>query len=233
MTTAAFLVFVALVAITVVALIARYLNRKTAMRLATGLSLWFVFSGLMGYSGLLRNTTLRPPGAAFLLIPVVILLLLFMLKSRPDTGIAQAFPLWLLLGMQVFRIGVELFLHQLWLNGIVPKMLTFKGANIDIFVGASAPLAAWLSTQGRVGLRFALGWSVFGLIALANVVVRAVLTSPGPLHIIHTEIPNRMIGMFPFLWIPGFFVPLAIALHWLGIQGILARLSDPKDLLRH
>jgi hypothetical protein len=63
---------------------------------------------------------------------------------------ALAFPLWTVLGTQSFRIVVEPFLHQLWIDGIVPKMLTFVGSNVDIYVGASAPLIAWLSPrEGR------------------------------------------------------------------------------------
>jgi hypothetical protein len=48
-----------------------------------------------------------------------------------------------------------------------------------------------------------------------------VLTTPGPLHWIHAEIPNAMIGTFPFMFIPGFFVPLAVVLHALAIRNIL------------
>jgi hypothetical protein len=91
---------------------------------------------------------------------------------------------------------------------------------VDIYIGASAPVIAWLSTRGRRGLRIALAWNALGLLALTNVVVRAVLTAPGPLNLLHTEVPNRMMGTFPFLLIPGFFVPLAVVLHVLAIRAI-------------
>ncbi|MEO8125979.1 MAG: hypothetical protein ABI822_02745 [Bryobacteraceae bacterium] len=124
-----------------------------------------------------------------------------------------------------------MFLHQLWIDGIVPKMLTFEGANVDIYIGATAPIAAWLSTRGRSGMKLALAWNALGLLALANVVFRAILTAPGPLNLIHTEIPNLMIGTFPFLFIPGFFVPLAVSLHVLAIRAIANRLRTPlQDL---
>jgi hypothetical protein len=103
-------------------------------------------------------------------------------------------------------------------------MLTFKGANVDIYIGASAPLIAWLSTQGRLGMRLALAWNVLGLLALTNVVIRAVLTAPGPFNLIHAEVPNLMMGTFPFFLIPGFFVPLAVTLQVLAIQAIRSRL---------
>jgi len=51
-------------------------------------------------------------------------------------------------------------------------------------------------------------------------VIRAVLTSPGQFNLIHAEVPNRMFGTFPFLFIPAFFVPLALVLHVLAIRAI-------------
>ena len=34
--------------------------------------------------------------------------------------VALAIPLWIILGTQSFRVVVELFLHQLWLDGLIP-----------------------------------------------------------------------------------------------------------------
>src|ERR1700757_2697996 len=31
------------------------------------------------------------------------------------------------------------FLHQLWIDGLVPKMLTFASANVDIYWSVNAP----------------------------------------------------------------------------------------------
>ena len=231
MTSALFLGFVVMMATVVVAIITRYLNRRAAFRVLAGLSVWFIYAGLLGYFGVVKNTAMRPPGIAFIVVPVFVFILLFIVRSSADARVALAFPLWIILGTQCFRIGVELFLHQLWIDGLVPKMLTFEGANVDIYVGASAPLIAWLSTRGRLGIRLALAWNVLGLLALTNVVIRAVLTAPGPFNLIHAEVPNLMMGTFPFLFIPGFFVPLAVVLHVLAIQVIHSRLHTRGDEL--
>ncbi len=224
MTATLFLGFVAMMAAIVVGLVARYLNGRTAFRVLAGLSAWFIYAGLMGYFGVLKNTAMRPPGTAFLLVPVLFFLFLFIVRFSANARIILAFPLWIILGAQCFRVGVELFLRQLWIGGLVPKMLTFESANVDIYIGASAPVIAWLSTRGRLGLKLALAWNVLGLLALTNVVTRAVLTSPGPFNVIHAEVPNRMFGTFPFMFIPGFFVPLAVTLHVLAIRAIRSRL---------
>jgi hypothetical protein len=222
--TAPFIAFLALMVAVVVALIARYLSERTAVRVLAGLCAWFIYAGFLGYLGVLKNTSTRPPGIAFLFIPILLFLIVFIVfivRSPAGARLALAVPLWIIVGVQCFRIGVELFLHQLWIGGLVPKMLTFEGANVDIYIGGSAPLIAWLSMRGRMGMKLTLAWNVLGLLSLTNVVIRAVLTAPGPFNLIHAEVPNRMIGTVPFIFIPGFFVPLAVSLHVLAIRFIL------------
>jgi hypothetical protein len=226
MTAALFLGYLCVMAAAVVALASRYLGLGTGVVVLAGLSVWLVYVGLLGYFGVVRNTAMRPPGITFILVPVVfffIFFIIYIVRSNGE-GVAMAFPLRVILGTQVFRVGVELFLHQLWIAGLIPKMLTFAGANVDIYIGATAPLIAWVSTRGREGLKLAFAWNLLGLMALANVVSRAVLTSPGPLHLIHAEVPNKMFGTFPYMFIPGFFVPLALLLHVLAIRAIRSRL---------
>ena len=237
MTFTLFLGFVALMTTFVVALIDSYINRRAALRVLAGLVVWFLYAGLMAHFDILGNPETRPPGIAFIVGPVLLFLIFFIVRPSASAQGVLAFPLWLILGTQFFRVGVELFLHQLWIEGLVPRMMTFKGANIDIYIGLSAPLIAWLSTRGGWGLKVAGAWNILGLLALLNVVTRAVLTAPGPLHLIHSEIPDRMIGTFPFLLIPGFFVPLAVVLHLFAIRAIGSRLStkngtNPIDELR-
>jgi hypothetical protein len=229
-----FVGFVAIVVALVVATIARYLGGRAAWWVLAGLLVWLSYAGLLGYLGVLKNMTTRPPGIIFLVFPVLLFLLAFLafvVLTNASARVALAFPLWILLGAQSFRICVELFLHQLWLDGLVPKMLTFEGANVDIYVAASAALIAWISTRGRWGLRTALAWNILGLLALTNVVTRAVLTAPGPFNRIHTEVPNLLMGTFPFLFIPGLFVPLGVVLHLLALRAVVSRLRSPSASL--
>src|SRR5277367_1350488 len=136
MTATLFLGFVAMTAAVVVALIARYLDGRASLRVLTGLAAWFLYAGLMSYFGVFGNAAMRPPGIAFLLVPVLLFLVLFIVIvvwSTAGARVALAFPLWILLATESFRIGVELFLHQLWIDGVIPKMLTFDGANVDVY----------------------------------------------------------------------------------------------------
>jgi hypothetical protein len=231
MITTFFLVFMALMTAIVFLLSARYRNGRFAFGVLAALCAWFIYVGVLGYLGVIANTAMFPPGIALIFVPVVVFFVLFIVRLGSSKGarVALVFPLWVLIGTQAFRIGVELFIHQLWIDGLVPKMLTFAGANVDIYIGASALVIAWLSTRGWWGQRLALLWNVLGLLSLANIVIRAVLTAPGPLNLIHAEVPNRMIGTFPFMFIPGFFVPLAAALHVLAIQSIASHARTALD----
>ncbi|QXP85831.1 hypothetical protein [Methylococcus sp. Mc7] len=217
-----FLAFVAAVVVMLAAAIVRYVPRNYQAHSLIGLLVWVTYGGLLGYGGVIGNTALRPPGLFYLLMPIV-LFVMFMARSRAGAAIALSFPAWLLMGAESLRLVVEVFLHQLWIDGQIPKMMTFHGANFDIVIGLSAPVVAWLFASRRISNRTALAWNVLGIAMLANVVSRGVLTTPGPLQLISTEVPNAAIGTFPFTFIPGLMVPLALVLHVLSIRALRNR----------
>jgi hypothetical protein len=217
-----FLLFVGVMLAVVLVIIARFPASRSPVPRMAALIFWLSYVGLVGYLGVLRNVAMRPPGPVFLFGPlglffIVVLLRLF---TTPVAGGSAAIPVGLLIGVQSFRVIVELFIHALWRDGLVPRMLTYSGANVDIYLGATAPLVAWWATRGSGGRKVALIWNALGLCALANVVTRAILTSPGPFNLIHSEVPNLMIGTFPYMFIPGFFVPLALLSHLLAIRAL-------------
>ena len=96
-----------MMATVVIALIARYLNRRAAFRVPAGLSVWFIYA-LLGYFGRYQK---HGDASSWNRLPR---------RSRPSSASAQAavaFPIWIILCTQCLRIGVELFLHQLWMDG--------------------------------------------------------------------------------------------------------------------
>lgn len=225
MTASLFIVFVCVVAFVLLAMVWRWLPRRIALGVTIGLPLWLLYVGGLGYASMLRNPALRPPGIGYILVAAVLFVFAAVIWSRAGGRAAMAIPLPALVAVQAYRIGVELFFHQLWLDGLVPGMLTFAGANVDIWFGLAAPLAAWMSTQGRIGLRITIAWWALGLLALVNIAIRSALTVPGPFNVIHAEVPNLAIGTFPFMLIPGFLAPLAVTLHVLAIRAAAAKLK--------
>jgi hypothetical protein len=227
MTAQLFLAYLAFVVVAVIGISAAYLPRRTTIAIVAGFAIWLVYVGMFSSLGYMADPSLRPPGILWVVGPVVLFVVFVLVRSNIGARVAAAIPLWLIVGFESFRIGVELLIHRLWTDGLVPKLLTYEGGNVDMFVGLSAPIIAWIATTGRTGLRLAMGWNVLGLLSLASVSASAVLT--GPIKLIGTEVPTVAMGFFPYTFIPGFFVPLAATLHVLAIRAIAARLSTMRS----
>lgn len=216
-----FIAFVVAVALGIASAIVRYFPAKTRLPALGAFSTWLVYIFVIGRSGILADTTRRPPGLAFFLVPM---LLTFLAIGFRPTGrdIATSLPLALLIGAQAFRVIVELFLHQLWLDGALPKMMTYQGVNFDIFVGGSALLLAGLLMTRSVPSWILKAWNIVGILMVLNVAVRGVLTVPGPLRMLTDDVPNTGVVTFPYTFIPSLMVPMAICLHILSLRHLSA-----------
>lgn len=217
-----FAAYVALVAVALIGVMWRWLPRRDAAAGVVVLLAWLAYAGAIAASGMLRDASRRPPGIVFLAAPALVFAVVAIARGRIGLRWAAALPLPLLLGLQVFRVGVEATLHELAQAGQVPQLLTLHGGNFEIVVALAAPLAAWLSTRGFTARRLAFGWNVVGLLSLLNVVARGVLTSPGPLNLLQADVPNRAIAGLPYSYIPGLMVPLALCLHLLAFRAMRA-----------
>ncbi len=198
-----------------------------------GLPLAEVFLGYVGV--IVGDPNRMPPGIFLLLAPIITFVFLVLGRSPVGRYLATSLPLALIFGLQTFRIGVELTLSELANAGLTIRLLTLSGGNIEMLIGFTAPLIAWIATRGAGGRRIALIWNVVGLLSLLNVATRAVLTAPGALNLIHAEVPNLAMGTFPFSYIPGFMAPLAMMLHVLAFRALRAASAPraPASQLRY
>ena len=115
-----FLVFTGLVVAGIVAAIVRFLDKGRRSIFLLVLGAWLLYTGLLGYSGMLADPTAVPPRIVFVLIPVI-LSVMFVARSETGREVALSFPVNLLIGAQVFRVVVELFIHQMWSAGPVAQ----------------------------------------------------------------------------------------------------------------
>ena len=212
-----FTIYLVLVAAGAAAVALRCLTGRARLATVALLGIWLAYASLLGITGIIARYHQLPPGIVLLILPIILTLLILTL-GRPGAVLAHQIPLWLLLGFQLFRVGVELSLHHLWSLGLAPRIVTLEGGNIEILVALTAPAAARLVSLGPLGRRIAWGWNLAGLLSLGNVAFRAVLSAPGPLHFIHVEVPDIAILTYPFTFIPGFMAPLALALHILAFR---------------
>ena len=216
-----FLAYLILVVLAAAAVVVRSLTGRARLMTIGILVVWLAYAGTLGVTGVPSRYDQVPPGLVFLVVPIIVTLLALTLTS-PGATLAHYIPLRLLIGFQVFRIGVELTLHHLSSLGLAPRIMTLEGGNIETLVALTAPLAAWLVTS-PTGRRVAWAWNLVGLASLGNVVIRAVLSAPGPLQLIHAEVPDMAILLYPFTFIPGFMAPLALALHILAFRAFARR----------
>jgi len=178
------------------------------------------FQGVFAdFSGLLPNILL-----SFSIPLILIILLLF---SKKASEILKILPLkWLVL-IQAFRIVMELFLWVGFKKGLVPFQMTFVGFNYDIIIGLTAPIAAFVFFRpGRIQKSAAVVWNIFGILILMSIMFIAVTSIPGDLRLFMNEPSNEFVAYFPFVWIPGFIVPFALAMHLFSLKQLFKGYLD-------
>ncbi len=216
MTQACFLVFATSWILFLVWRVNLVSEKKSALILLLGCVVWLVYASLLARFGIL-NSPAMPPRLLLLLIPILSFSI-WLIRSAYATVMAGKIPMRELVGMQSFRILVEIFLNQLRKDGLVPEAMTFHGQNFDILIGISA-LALYL-VWNRIPNQAMVSrlWNILGLVFLANVVLTGILSVPGPLHILNLKHPNIAITQFPFVFIPALFVLSAFSLHILALK---------------
>jgi hypothetical protein len=185
---------------------------------------WIAGTGALAASGFLARTDLMPPPAALLIVSVLAFGLTAGL-SRAGGALAAAVPLSVLVGLQAFRLPLELVMHRAATLGIMPPELSYSGYNLDIVTGAGA-LALALAMRAGIAVPRGLvwAWNLWGLWCLAVIVVIAVTTSPmvrafgdDPRHV------NTWVLHLPYVWLPAVLVLIALAGHIVTTRALLAQ----------
>jgi hypothetical protein len=176
-------------------------------------ALWIVLVSLAALAGLLERLELRPP-PYFFVMAGTLSLALWAGCSRIGKRIAETVPLAVLVGVQAFRLPLELAMHQAASEGVMPVQLSFSGYNFDIVTGASALIVALLLHLKRAPLALVAAWNLLGLACLLVIVIIALLASPvlrafgeGPSNV------NYFVAYFPFVLLPAACVVFALAGH--------------------
>jgi hypothetical protein len=182
--------------------------------IGVGVLVWLVVTGLAGWLGLARDFQRVPPPMFVLLLAAVVLAVVTAMSRVGSRLVAEAGIVWLI-GVQAFRVAVEVFLDWGHRVDLVPVQMTFEGRNWDIVSGVSAAAVAWLAAKRQAPRWLVLLWNCVGLALFLNIVVIAVLSMPTPLRRFHNEPVNSFIAYFPYIWLPTFLVQLALFGHLL------------------
>ncbi|MCB1120025.1 MAG: hypothetical protein KJT03_00630 [Verrucomicrobiae bacterium] len=200
-----------------------YLDEKgktsTALLLSFALGMWLLGTAMMAANGTLQNFERFPP-PIMIVVGMGVVMTIVIAFSRIGLYVIKGAGLVWLVGFQGFRVLVEVFLHQMYLEGIVPKQMTYAGYNFDILAGLSALLMAWQLARKKIGPRTVLVWNIISLGLLINIAVIAILSLPTPIRAFDSEPANTFVTYVPYVWLPVFQVPAALFGHLLVFRAL-------------
>lgn len=128
--------------------------------------------------------------------------------------LAAGVPLAWLVGIQGFRLPLELIMHRAAVEGVMPVQMSFSGWNFDIVTGITALMVAALIATKTAPRVLVVAWNTLGLVLLAVVGGIAVASLP-PIHAFGSS-PKRLntwVTRFPYVWLPAGPVAFALAGH--------------------
>ncbi len=166
---------------------------------AAGMILWLSFTGVMSFSGLLEKFDRVPPPMG-VLIAVAFVLAAVLAWSSFGTSLLGTVSIPMIVGFQVFRLGVEIFLWWGEQVGLVPTQMTYEGRNWDVVTGLTALPVAWLFMRGTIGRTALSIWNILTLELLLNVVTVAALSFPTPFERFWPA--SRFVATLPYVWLP-------------------------------
>jgi hypothetical protein len=193
------------------------------LRLAVGGFL--LATGWLAFDRFFTDFSGFPPRIMVAILIGIVGMLVIAFNPRTKKWLGELDQSWLI-GLQCFRVIVEIQLYYLAMTPLFPKMMTIEGSNFDIVTGLTAlPVAFWVAGLDRSGKselakKVIWAWNVMGLLLLVNVAGRGLLSAPTEFRAILVEPPPIAIGVFPFIWLPTFVVPFAALLHLLSLRKI-------------
>jgi hypothetical protein len=203
-------------------------QQKILQLISLCFAFWLLITGLLADGGYYNNYKyFFPRLLVFGLLPPIIIIVL-LLFSKPFTRILQVIPpSWLVKG-QSFRIILEGILWLSFIGDFMPFQMTFLGFNMDIIAGITALLAgAVFFRKGRFMRRETLIWNVFGILLLINLLFILTVSMPSVLRKFMNEPSSEIISLFPFIWIPTFIVPFALAMHLFSLKQVFIKDLQP------
>jgi len=186
---------------------------RTAMTTLLGAAVWISLTGAVAASGLLARFDMRPPPVLGLFVGVLGVSCAIGLSPAGER-LARGLPVAVLVGVQAFRLPLELLMHQAAHEGVMPAQMSFSGYNFDILTGTTAIPVAVLAALGRAPRALVVAWNALGIALLAVILGLAFASTP----MVHAfgEDPrmlNTFVARVPFVWLPAVLVVAALSGH--------------------
>lgn len=133
--------------------------------------------------------------------------------SPVGARLAAGLPLAVLVGVQGFRLPLELMMHRAASEGVMPPQMSYSGLNFDIATGALAVVVAGLLLAGRASHGLVRAWNWLGVTLLAGIIAISILSTPVPFRVFMNEPANVWVAQPPFVWLPAIMVLAAVLGH--------------------
>jgi len=186
-----------------------------------GLYTWLLLLAALSIRGWFEADTNLPDRLLWIMVPPLAVILWLLIDPRFLPTLKAIPESWMIYG-QSFRFLFDLFLYLGFKSGFVPLQMTFLWLNFDFTVGLTAPLAGYIFFTKRRYHRFeGILWNAFGIALLLHNFMIAVISYPGPQQVFLRLPDSSFLADFPYSWIVGFLIPLALGLHMFSLKQLL------------
>jgi hypothetical protein len=177
--------------------------------------LWMLLVSILAIQGFFSVTDTVPPRFAVIFIGNIICVL-YLYRLLKNEVVDYQYSMII----HSLRILVEIALYILFLQGQVPKIMTFEGWNFDILVGISALilLLSFRINKSKPSKIVLLIWNYVSILFLINIVTIGILSAPLPIQQLSFEQPNIAVLKFPYILLPSLIVPIVFLTHILNIR---------------
>ena len=183
-----------------------------ALRFAGAAAAWGAVWVAVASTGVLARVDVRPPPFAGVLLGIGVATGA-VLRSAVGRRLTRA-PVGVLIGLQAFRLPLELLMARAAELGLMPVQMSLHGRNFDVVTGVLATIIGLFALRFPVPRAVGWGFSVVGGLLLVNIVTIAVLSSP----MIQAfgddpSVVNTFVTRPPYVLLPTVLVTAALVLH--------------------
>ena len=166
----------------------------------------------LAYNDFYQITDSFPPRFLFIILPSL-LIIIYGLLPKQTAWIINNRNTKISTFIHLVRLPVEIVLLYLFLNNMIPQLMTFEAMNFDIIIGITAPIIGFLFLKNKISKKILMYWNIIGLILVLFIMIIGVLSAEIPFQQFGFEQPNRGLQYFPFILLPALIVPLVIYAH--------------------
>lgn len=189
-----------------------YFSNSKANRITFFIIIWSLIHAVLAYFDFYKNTVAFPPRFALILVPSTILIIYSLLPKQQNWFLKRRNTI-ISTFLHSIRLPMEIVLYGLFVNKMVPELMTFEGRNFDILMGITAPIIGLLLINNKINKTALLVWNIVGLILISFILLNGLLSAELPFQQFGFEQPNRAVTFFPFVLLPATVVPIVIWTH--------------------